>query len=145
MLVWSKYLEELGYKKSDFLFDKKAKEDSRYALDKTTGVIEAQTWNLETTIILELYVYLRCFQDNFMDFGLPMRFTEEAGVKNGEKKYHKIIQDIIDGLKARLEVYELAPVNFEDYEAFDKARNELNDKFEKGWKLLGENIDCLWW
>lgn len=142
MLVWSEYLKELGYKKSDFPFNKTARQDPRYALDKKTGTVQAQTWNLETTIILEMYVYLRDFQDHYMKIGTPVYYASKP---DGSKEYHKLIQEIIDSLKARIQAYKLESSDFETYEDYIKAQDELIEKFEHGWKLLGENIACLWW
>lgn len=143
MLVYNKYLKELGYKKSDFPFDRTEKKDSRYGLDKTTGTVEAQTWNLYITIVLELYTYMRDFQDHYMKLGLPGPFIDK---KDGEKEYHQVVQDIIDGLRASIEVRDLFASDFgNDWEAYRKACDEYYKKFDKGWKLLGKYLDCFWW
>ena len=144
MLVYNKYLKELGYKKNDFPFDKTERRDPRYSLDKKRGVIESQTWNLYNTIVLELYTYMRDFQENYMDLGLPGPFIEK---ENGKEEYHQIVQDIIEGLKAFIDVQSLyCSKDFGgDWEAYTKACDEYYDKFDKGWKLLGEYLQCFWW
>lgn len=142
MLLYNKYLKELGYKKKDFPFDLTGKEDSRYALDKECGVVEAQTWNVETTIVLELYTYIRFFQDNFMKCATPAPyFTYE----DGDKKWHQVVADIVDGLRAYIDVRSLNLSDFKDLDEYKKVQQEYFDKFDKGWKLLGENIQCFWW
>lgn len=142
MLVNNKYLKELGWKKGDFPFDRTERDDPRYKLDKNTGTVEAQTWNLETTIVLEVYTYLRDFQDHYMKCGTPAPyFTYE----DGAKQWHNIIAEIIDGLKAYIEARELHLSDYKDYDAYLAAQKECTDKFEKAWTLLGENIYCLWW
>lgn len=139
MLVFNKYLKELGYKKSDFPFDDK--KDSRYSLDKKTGVVEAQTWNLYNTIILELYTYLRNFQENYQSYGTPMEFAEK---ENRQKEWHDIIEKIIQGLRAYVTAENLDIENY-DYETYNKQKEELYKTFEEGWTLLGKYIGCLWW
>lgn len=146
MLIYNKYLKELGYKKSDFPFKK---EDDRYNLDKEYGVVEAQTWNLNNTIILELYTYLRNFQERFMHYGTPICFVEkfENGkvkhIDGGEKDWHNIIQQIIDGLKAYLTAQEKFQFASSDEDRAEQDR--LYKQFEEAWKLLGDNIGYLWW
>lgn len=142
MLVDNKYLKELGWKNGDFPFDRTEKDDPRYGLDKSTGTVEAQTWNLETTIILEMYTYLRDFQDHYMKYGTPAPyFTYE----DGDKRWHEVIAEIVEGLKAYIEVRDLHLSDFKDYNAYLDAQKEYMDKFEKSWKLLGENMCALWW
>lgn len=143
MLVYNKYLKELGLKKSDFV-DKK---DPRYELDKEYGVVEAQTWNLYETIVLELYVYLRDFQDRFMRVSTPIQFVEkyEDGeikhIEGGEKDWHKIVQQIVDGLKAYITAESMIAMN----EEAEAERRKLYEQFEEAWKLLGDNLRHFWW
>lgn len=146
MLIYNKYLKELGYKKDDFPFKK---EDERYNLDKEHGVVEAQTWNLHMTMILELYTYMRFFQEHLMHKGIPAFFVEKyengkfVKVPNGEKKWYDIIQQIVDGLKA----YIIAENDFQ-YACTDEEkaqRDKLHKQFDGAWKLLGEYMGCLWW
>ena len=137
MLVWSEYLKELGYKKSDFPFRKK---DERYTLDKKLGVVEAQTWNLNTTIILELYVQLRYFQDGCTK-GIPMCYVDDTKPDKGMSVWQDILQEIIDGLKAYIIADNMCPCSDEERAEQDK----LYKQFDKAWALLGENLPCLWW
>lgn len=143
MLVFNKYLKELGYKKSDFTDSK----DPRYKLDKERGVVEAQTWNFGNTIILEMYTYFRDFQENYLKIATPIFFVEkwEDGemkhIENGEKEWHKIIQKIIDGLKAYLQAQEMDFCRGKEKEEQDK----LYAQFDEAWKLIGEYMGCFWW
>ena len=142
MLLYNKYLKELGYKKNDFPFDETGKTDKRYAVDKKRGLVEAQTWNLDTTIVLELYTYLRDFQENYMKGATPAPyFTYE----DGDKKWHQVVAEIIDGLKAYIDVHDLHYSDFKDWDKYKKAEQECFDRFDKAWKLLGDNITCFWW
>lgn len=139
MLVYNKYLKELGYKKSDFPFTKK---DDRYKLDKETGVVEAQTWALHNTIVLELYTYLRAFQENCPK-GIPGPFIDESKSDHGRKDWENTVQKIIDGLKAYTIAENLEPSS--DYEADKAEQTRLYNQFDEAWTLLGEYIQCFWW
>lgn len=91
MLVYNKYLKELGYKEDDFPFDEK---DERYQLSKSYGVVEAQTWDLYNTIVLELYTYLRFFQDECVK-GIPSCFINNKEKDHGLKDWRNTLQSRI--------------------------------------------------
>lgn len=141
MLVYNKYLKELGYNKSDFPFKKK---DERYELNKDCGVVEAQTWSLHNTIILELYTYLRYFQDECPK-GIPSGWIDESKEDDGLSNWRTAIQEIIDGLKAYIIVENLDSSKYKTYDEEMAAKNQLYAQFDKAWKLLGDNLGCLWW
>ena len=141
MLVYNKYLKELGMKKDDFPFNRTEKKDGRYGLDKKYGIIEAQTWNLDKTIVCELYTYIRAFQDNFT-FGVPCPYCNE---EDGMEKWKKVIDKIVNGLKCYILAMELDSSNFKTFEDFKAEEKALFDQFDEAWKLLGENIGCFWW
>lgn len=140
MLVFNKYLKELGYKEDNFPFGKK---DNRYKLSKKYGVVEAQTWDLHTTIILELYTYLRFFQEECPK-GIPAPYIDETKPDHGLKDWRKTLQKMIDGLKAYIEAENLSPSDIGDTDYFN-LKNDLMSRFDEGWKLIGENMEALWW
>lgn len=142
MLVYNKYLKELGYEKSDFPFRTK---DGRFKLDKEFGVVEAQTWNLYNTIVLELYTYLRYFQDECPK-GIPGPFIDDSKDDHGLSDWRAVLAKIVDGLKAYWLAQNLDPLDAQkEYVDWQKERDKLYEQFEEAWKLLGDNIDCLWW
>lgn len=141
MLVFNKYLKELGYKKDDFPFKKK---DERYSLDKEYGVVDAQTWELDDTIILELYTYLRYFQECCTK-GIPGPFIDESKEDHGASDFRKMIQEVIDGLKAYMQAGQPWDYTHQTYEEYKGQNKQLNEQFQKAWKLLGENLSCFWW
>ena len=141
MLVFNKYLKELGYKKNDFPFEEK---DGRYKLSKKYGVVEAQTWGLHTTIVLELYTYLRFFQDECPK-GIPGPFIDDSKEDSGSGDWQKTLQLMIDGLKAYIECEKLNCSDFPSYEEYDKTLQSKDKQFKKSWKLIGKYLDCLWW
>lgn len=141
MLVYNKYLKELGYKESDFPFKKK---DDRYNLDKECGVVEAQTWDLYNTIILELYTYLRYFQD-VCPKGIPGGWIDESKEDRGLSDWRKSLNEMIEGLRAYWRAEHLEEYECRMYEEEKAIKDELYAQFDKAWKLLGDNLGCLWW
>ena len=87
MLKYSGYLKELGVKKSDF--KPKRWLDSRYFNDKHSNIAEVETWNLDYTLIMVLYSYLRRFKE--CSKAIPARFTDE--------EWNKILDDMIKGFE----------------------------------------------
>ena len=138
MLVYSKYLEEIGVKKGDFPF-KRDKQNPRYCLSKKLGVIDAQTFSLDFTIIMELYIYLRYFQDHCMK-GIPARFENDSE-DSGMTEWKNIVNKIVEGLKAYFIGHSMVPTTDEEL----KEQNKLFKQFDEAWKLLGENLQDFWW
>jgi len=139
MLVYNKYLKELGYKKSDFPFRIR---DSRYKLKKKYGVVEAQTWNLDNTIVLELYTYLRFFQETCPK-GIPGPFIDESKKDHGLKDFQNMVAKVVTGLKAYVDAQNIDYTS--DYEADKRKIDKLYKEFDEAWKLLGEYLQCFWW
>lgn len=65
--------------------------------------------------------------------------------EDGERQWHQVVADIIDGLRAYIEVHELNYADFKDWDKYKEAEQAYFDRFDKAWKLLGENIHCFWW
>ena len=61
MLVYNKYLQELGVDENTYPLGDSCNHETE--LDKKTGVIPCQTWNLNLTLAMELYTYLKAFKD----------------------------------------------------------------------------------
>lgn len=141
MLVYNKYLKELGYKKSDFSLKKK---DARYDLNKEYGVVEAQTWELDNTIVLELYTYLRYFQDECPK-GIPGGWIDESKEDDGLSDWRNALDEMIKGLRAYWQAENLESSEYKTYEEEKAVKDELYAQFDKAWKLLGDNLRCLWW
>ena len=74
MIFQNKYIKELGYDDNFFLFNKKRGEvDERYKPNEE-GFIEAEFFNLDTTLALIIYSYLCYFKDNYSHFAIPGYF-----------------------------------------------------------------------
>lgn len=141
MLVFNKYLKELGYKKDSSPFKKY---DKRYSLDKKYGVVDAQTWELDDTIVLELYTYLRYFQECCTK-GIPGPFIDESKEDHGASDFDNMVQEVIEGLKAYIQADERWDSSRQTWEEYREQQDQLNEQFQKAWKLFGENLPCFWW
>lgn len=140
MLVYNKYLKELGVRENDFPFDVNEKDDPRYGLDKVAGVVDAQTFSLDYTIVMELYTYLRFYQDNCL-CGVPTGFIDEEKEDKGMSEWKATIQKIVDGLKCYFVTGDMVACTDEEQKQLDN----LYKQFDEAWALLGENIGCFWW
>lgn len=87
MLKYNSYLKEIGVKKSAFPFKKEL--DRRYFDGKKTGIAEVETWNLDMTLIMVLYSYLRRYKE--VNNGFPARMTE--------KEWDDKLDDMIKGFE----------------------------------------------
>lgn len=122
MLVHNKYLQELGITKNTYPLGKSCDHENK--LDKDMGVVVCQTWNLDLTLAMELYTYIKAFKD--IAPGHPACF-ENMG------EWHRVLDEMADG--------------FKDY--IDR-KNELDfnaeyPKLEHSLDLLKEYWQALWW
>ena len=121
MLVHNKYLEELGITKDTYPLGKSCNHENE--LDEDMGVVVCQTWNLDRTLAMELYSYLRAFKD--IKPGHPVCTTKE--------EWDDILDEMIDG--------------FADY---IKRKDEIDlnaehPKLDKSLDLLKKWWEALWW
>ena len=120
MLVHNKYLEELGVTKDTYPLGKSCNHETE--LDKDMGVVVCQTWNLNRTLTLELYTYIKAFKD--IAPGYPACFEEQ-------EEWYKVLDEIAEG--------------FADYikqkDEFSPNLNKLNHSLN----LLKKWWGALWW
>ena len=122
MLVHNEYLEELGVTKDTYPLGNSCNHETE--LDEKSGVIPCQTWNLDLTLAMELYTYLRAFKDN--KHGHPACFEKM-------EEWDAILDEMIEG--------------FADY---IRRKDEItfhpnNEKLENSLRLMGEWWEALWW
>ena len=72
----NKYLRELGIDENYWLFNKSNQDDSRYVPDED-GFVDAEHFNLDTTLSLYIYSQLCYFRDYPMTCGTPCGMTHE--------------------------------------------------------------------
>ena len=119
MLVHNDYLKELGIGKNTYPLGNSCNHETE--LDKKAGIIPCQTWNLNLTLAMELYTYLRAFKD--IKPGHPACCTEE--------EWDNILDEMIEG--------------FADY---IRQRDEFEPKMAKlnrSLNLMKEWWEALWW
>lgn len=122
MLVHNKYLEELGVGENDYPLGNSCNHETE--LDEEAGVVPCQTWNLNLTLAMEIYTYIRAFRDNTHGHPACLESMEE---------WDKILDEMMEG--------------FADY---IKRRDEVtfhpdNSKLERSLDLLKEWWEALWW
>ena len=72
----NKYLRELGIDENYWLFNKSNQGDPRYVPDEE-GFVDAEHFNLDTSLSLYIYSQLCYFRDYPMTCGTPMGMTHE--------------------------------------------------------------------
>jgi hypothetical protein len=72
----NKYLRELGIDENYWLFSKSNQGDPRYVPDEE-GFVDAEHFNLDTSLSLYIYSQLCYFRDYPMTCGTPMGMTHE--------------------------------------------------------------------
>lgn len=122
MLVHNKYLEELGVTKDTYPLGKTCSHETE--LDEDMGVVICQTWNLNLTLAMELYTYIKAYKD--IKPGHPVCFENM-------EEWEAVLDEIADG--------------FADY---IKRRDEVElnagyPKLERSLDLLKEYWEALWW
>lgn len=120
----NKYLDEVGIENTDFPFVAPHSD----TLDKEHGVIPCQTWNLYATLAMEIYTYLRNFQE--CHIGHPVCMTA--------KEWEKLLEKIISGFRLYLQ-------NLDNLENTTEQKQAIYDAFDKSMDLLKENWEFLWW
>lgn len=121
MLIHNKYLEELGVGKNTYPLGNSC--DHETELDEEAGVIPCQTWNLDLTLAMELYTYLRAFKD--IKPGHPACISSE--------EWDKILDEMIEGFADYIRKKDDMSINVDH----SKLRHSLN--------LMKEWWEALWW
>lgn len=109
MLTLNKYLKELGVNKKNYYLFEKTK-DKRYKMNKD-GLVPAETWSLDYTIILTLYTYISQFKDTIISYPSSLNSMEE---------WEDILEEILKGFRDYIK-YDIA-----DKHDFDKEEDLCN-------------------
>ena len=86
----NKYLRELGIDENYWLFSKDNQDDSRYVPDED-GFVDAEHFNLDTSLSLYIYSQLCYFRDYPMTCGTPVGMTHE--------QWEGIVNSMIEAFK----------------------------------------------
>lgn len=128
MIKHNRHLEKIGIKKNDFPFDRHALDDPRYQEDED-GFSEAEFFNLDYTLKLVIYSYLKEFEENYSHFGHPACFTS--------KQWKRILHSMVEGF--RLDIKYSGEWNLE------RSHPDVQAKINRGRKLFIKYLECLWW
>lgn len=125
MVQLNKYLREIGINEKYWLFDKEIIEkDERYRPDED-GFVNAETFNLDTSLSLYIYSQLCYFRDNCL-IGHPADLTFE--------QWKGIIDKMIEAFKIQI-------ITDESYEISKNQRK----KMKHGMRLFIKYYNHLWW
>ena len=86
----NRYLKELGIDENYWLFNKDNQDDSRYVPDEE-GFVDAEHFNLDTSLSLYIYSQLCYFRDYPMTCGTPCGLTHE--------KWEEIVNAMIEAFR----------------------------------------------
>ena len=86
----NRYLKELGIVENYWLFNKSNQDDSRYIPDEE-GFVDAEHFNLDTSLSLYIYSQLCYFRDYPMTCGTPCGLTHE--------KWEEIVNAMIEAFR----------------------------------------------
>lgn len=127
MIEYNKYCKELGLTKKDFPFNELSK---RETIEEKMSVM---TWNLDKTLLIEMYCYFRALRDQ--KIGFPICLEKEGG----SEKWNEILDTILEGIKAKYQSDFWG--DWDDKKKYARA----DRKFKKSMKLMYEWWDAFWW
>lgn len=147
-LTPNKYLRELGINENTWPFDEirqnmRNKEvgkryDARYI--PTDGFIDAEAFNLDSTLAMIIYSYLCYFRDTGSKFGHP------ASMEHSE--WEKTLDRMITSFRMYIEMDDKAP-NINDYpgnyEGWKCVMMHYWRKINYGMRLFIKHFSELWW
>ncbi len=122
MVRLNKYLRELGVNEDTYPFNKD-KNDSRYEIDEDVGLSEADTWEMDIVLAMDIYTYLRYFKDT-NNLSYPCEFND--------------MQEWVDILDKMIEGFGLIITE-------DEPSNRQQKKIKKSLSLFKKYFFDLWW
>ena len=130
ILEWNKYLGELGVEKDTYPLKDSFNGGSEHGLDviEEAGVLSGQTWNLNLTLAMVLYCYMRAYREAKLSHPIYV----------SKKDWDKILEDIIDGFAEYIKAATAQDVSWSEQEAKAKL-------LRRSLKLMGKHWEALWW
>lgn len=130
----NKYLRELGIDEKYWLFNKNNQDDPRYVPDED-GFVDAEHFNLDTTLSLYIYSQLCYFRDYPMTCGTPAGMTHE--------QWEGIVNSMIEAFKLMI---------VEDNESWTLTNKEIqyrsknrSKKINHGLRMFIKYYHNLWY
>lgn len=133
---FNKYLADLGITKDNYwVYNDEAKDfDPRYQPDED-GFIEADAWNLNTTLAMINYSYLCYFRDHCLHCYPPSMTFE---------KWKEIVDKMIEAFRLILEDKNSWDLEKSDEENKRMSKNRWK-KIRFGLHLFSKYFCSLWW
>lgn len=135
MLYYNKYLKELGITEDFWLFNKENKEnDSRYLPDEE-GFVNAEFFNLDTSLSLYIYSQLCYFRDNCL-YGGPAGMSFE--------KWKEILDKMIEAFRLMILQEEYTNISLVQTKKEKDLSKNKEKKIRYGLKLFIKYYHNLW-
>ena len=132
-VIINKYLRDIGINEDNYwILAKENQNDNRYKEDEE-GFIEAETWNLDSTLAMINYSYLCYFREHCLH-GCPANMTME--------KWKKIIDSMI--LAFELMIKEDNTKELFGKELIEYSKNKQK-KINFGLRMFIKYFSDLWW
>lgn len=130
----NKYLRELGIDENYWLFNKDNQDDSRYVPDED-GFVDAEHFNLDTTLSLYIYSQLCYFRDYPMTYGTPCGMTHE--------QWEEIVNSMITAFRLMI-VEDNESWTLTDKERKYRSKNR-SKKINHGLRMFIKYYHNLWY
>lgn len=131
----NKYLRNIGINENTYwIMSENHDGDSRYKEDED-GFINAETWNLNTTLAMINYSYLCYFREHCM-YAYPADLTFE--------KWQEYVDKMIKAFELMLkedDYWDLAKSNEENI----KISKNIQKQIKFGLRLFAKYFNSLWW
>lgn len=131
----NKYLRDIGINEENYWILNEKSGDPRYEEDED-GFIEAETWELNTTLAMMNYSYLCYFREHCLH-SYPIGLTFEKWQEYIDKMIEAFKLIIVEG--NNLDTKELGA---EEFRIQSKRRNK---KINFGLRLYAKYFNNLWW
>lgn len=130
----NKYLKEIGIDENYWLFNKNNQNDLRYVPDEE-GFVDAEHFNLDTTLSLYIYSQLCYFKEYCIKYATPVGLTHE--------KWVEIVDLMIEAFKLMIveDTNSLTRNRKEQYYFSKNKRKKIN----YGLKLFIKYFHNLWY
>lgn len=130
----NKYLREIGIDENYWLFNKDNQYDSRYVPDEE-GFVDAEHFNLDTTLSLYIYSQLCYFRDYPMTCGTPVGMTHE--------QWEEIVNSMIEAFKLMI-IEDNESWNLSKKERYYHSKNRTK-KINHGLRMFIKYYHNLWY
>ena len=131
----NKYLKAIGIDENYWLFNKENADDPRYIPDED-GFVDAEHFDLDTSISLYIYSQLCYFREHCLEYSVPMGLTLE--------QWKDTIDTMIKAFELMI-VEDEVPAGYEDPKARKYRSKNKQKKINRGFRLFMYFYHSLWY